>query len=59
MTIHPIQADEERPIEIDVRRARGGRKGIHVLYVLVASCALILIAFSIIYFVFHHALPWR
>jgi hypothetical protein len=55
MTNHPIQADGDRPIKIDVRRARGGRKGIPVLYVLVASCVLIVIAFSIIYFVFHHA----
>jgi hypothetical protein len=27
MTNHPIQADEDRPIRIDVRRARGGSQG--------------------------------
>jgi hypothetical protein len=48
---------EDRPVKIDVRRARGGRKGIPVLYVLVASCVLIVIAFSIVYFVFRHAVP--
>ncbi len=41
----------QHPIEIDSKRARGGRRGIPVLYMLIGGTALVIIAFLIIYFV--------
>jgi hypothetical protein len=41
----------KHPIEIDTKRARGGRRGMSVLYVLVGGTALVIVAFLIIYFV--------
>ncbi len=36
-------SDEEHPIEIEPRQARGARKGVPILYVLLASMALAII----------------
>lgn len=45
---------EEHPIIIETKRARAGRKGVPILYVLLISTALAVIAFAIIYGAFFH-----
>lgn len=42
---------KEHPIEISTRRARGGFRGLPMLYVVIISTALIVIAFLIIWLV--------
>ncbi len=48
-------ANPEHPIELPPRRARGGRRGIPVLYVLVFSMALAIVVLLAIWFGFHLA----
>jgi hypothetical protein len=57
MTEHRIETRDraadarKHPIEINPERARGGRRGLPVLYVLISGTVLVVIAFLIIYFV--------
>lgn len=46
-------ADPEHPIVLDSKRARAGRPGIPILYVLLWGLALVIVAFAIIWFVFY------
>jgi hypothetical protein len=65
MTYHPAENrnqplnqphdSDEHPIVINAKRAKSARRGLPILYVLIASSALIVIAFLVIFFVFHHA----
>ncbi len=48
-------ADPEHPIELPPRRARGGWRGLPVLYVLVFSMALAIVVLLAIWFGFHVA----
>jgi hypothetical protein len=63
MLDHPLETRNdgagagERPIVTTPKRARAGRLGIPVLYVLIAGTALAVVALVIIFFVFHHAAP--
>lgn len=52
---HDASADPEHPIELPPRRARGARRGLPVLYVLVFSTALAVVVLLAIWFGFHVA----
>ena len=49
---HDASADPEHPIELPPRRARGARRGLPVLYVLVFSTALAVVVLLAIWFGF-------
>ncbi|MFZ0559134.1 MAG: hypothetical protein WAN31_08995 [Methylovirgula sp.] len=64
MADHRVEARDraadarKHPIEIDTLRARGGRRGVPVLYILIAGTILVVVAFLIIYFVMRpHVAP--
>lgn len=52
-TDHRRDADPEHPIVLDAKRARAGRPGVPILYVLLWGIALVVIAFVIIWFIFY------
>jgi hypothetical protein len=47
-------ADPEHPIVVEAKRARAGRPGVPVLYVLLWSTALAVLVLLGIWFGFHH-----
>lgn len=46
-------ADPEHPIVLEPRRARAGRRGLPVLYVLLWSIALVVVIFAVLWFTFY------